>query len=453
MKRHIYIMILAGTVLFSSCSLYRKYQSNATVPNDVMGDVVNPQDTMSMGDVSWRTVFPDPLLQRLIDTALAKNTDLREAQLSIEQAENAVKAAKLGYIPTFSFTPQASFTHLGGVNTFSLQVPLAASWQVGIFGQNTTQIRKAKSQKAYYEDYKQAVQVNMAASVASLYYSLVMLDRELEISEQTEVLWEESLESVRALYDAGIYQSPAVYQMEASLANVQMNIVDLRNSILITEASLCLLLAESPHHIERAAFGMFKMPEQLHVGLPVRLLSARPDVRMAERNMEIAYYGTQSARQSFCPNLTIDALFGLGGINPAQLLGQVVGSLVQPVFAGGKLITQLKNAKIDQEKAQLQFVQTLLDAGNEVYEDLHACRVAEEKSVFIDSRVNSLQQAYDATIELMNNGNTTYLEVLEAQENLLSAQLSQVQNRYDIVQSIISLYSALGGFGTGTDGK
>lgn len=414
-----------------------------------MGDVVNPQDTVSMGDLDWRTAFPDPLLQRIMETALANNTDMRTAQLSIEQAQNSVKAAKWGYAPTLAFTPQATYAYQGA-GAFTAQIPITASWQLGIFGQTTTGVRKAKAQAAYMEDYKQAVQVSLAANVANIYYTLVMLDRQLEIAEQTEKLWEESLESTRALYDAGIYESPAVYQMEASVAEVKTEIIDLRNTILTTEASLCNLLAEPPHHIERASFGTFQMPEQLHLGLPIRLLDARPDVRMAERNMELAYYGTQSARQDFYPTVTIEGLFG-AAFSPAQLIGQAVASLTQPIFAAGKLNAQLKNAKLDQEKARIEFEQSLLDAGKEVYTYLHNCQTAGEKAVLIDSRVNSLQQAYDATSSLMQHGSTTYLEVLTAQESLLSAQLSQVQNRYEAVQALINLYSALGGFGTKTE--
>ena len=445
-NKHIYVIILAAMVFLSSCNLYRKYKPDYSVRNDVMGDVMNPQDTVSMGDMDWRTAFPDPLLQKVIETALANNTDMRTAQLSIEQAQNSVKAAKWGYAPTLAFTPEAKYVYQGS-GAFSAQVPITASWQLGIFGQTTTGVRKAKAQAAYLEDYKQAVQVSLAANVASLYYTLVMLDRQLEIAEQTETLWEESLESTRALYDAGLFQSSAVYQMEASVAEVKTEIIDLRNSIVITEATLCNLLAEPPHHIDRAPFGTFKMPEQLHLGLPVRLLDARPDVRVAERNMELAYYGTQQARQAFYPTITIEGLFG-AAFSPAQMIGQAVASLTQPIFAAGKLNSQLKNAKLDQEKARLEFEQALLDAGNEVYCYLHYCQTAGQKAEFIDARVTALQGAYDATTELMMNGTNTYLEVLTAQESLLSAQLSQVQNRYESIQALINLYTALGGFGT-----
>lgn len=448
MKKHI-LLVLAGLLLLSGCNLYKKYESSATVQENIMGEVVNPQDTTSIGDMGWRDVFKDPLLQRLIETAWANNTNVRTAQLTIEQAQNEVMSAKWGYAPTLALGPSASYNYQGGAGgSYAVQVPVRASWQLGIFGQNRSKVRSAKARLAYDEDYRQAVQVELAANVATLYYNLVMLDRQLEISEATEKLYQESYNTTQALFQAGVYNSPAVHEMQASLEALRADIVSLRYCIATTEASLCLLLAEPPHRIERSAFGAFEMPEQLHVGLPIRLLAARPDVRMAERNMEIAYYGTQQARQSFYPSLSLDGLFGVAGtFSAVNIIGQAVGSLTQPILQGGQLRAQLRNAQAEQEKARLQFVQTLYDAGSEVYKYKQAIETAEEKSSHIGIRVNALQEAFAATTELMNNGSTTYLEVLTAQESLLSAQLTQVENQYEMVRALISLYTALGGFG------
>ena len=447
MKRYL-ILVFASLLLLPGCNLYKKYESNVAAQDNLMGDVINAQDTTSIGDMYWRDVFKDPLLQQLIETALVNNTDMRTAKLSIEQAQNEVRSAKWGYAPTLSFAPNVTYNNQGGAGSYSVQVPLRASWQLGIFGQTRSNIRSAKAKLAYDEAYRQSVQVDLAANVTNLYYNLVMLDRQLEISETTEKLYEESYNTTQALFQSGIYNSPAVYEMQASLEALRADIVDLRYNIALTEASLCKLLAEPPHHIERSSFDQFEMPEQLHLGLPIRLLDARPDVRMAERNMEIAYYSTQQARQSFYPTLSIDGLFGLAGSFKAlDLIAQAVGSLTQPVFHGGQLTAQLRNAKANQEKARLQFVQTLYNAGSEVYQYKKAIETAEGKAGHIDVRVNALQEAFTATSELMNNGSTTYLEVLTAQESLLSAQLSQVQNRYEMIQALINLYTALGGFG------
>ena len=413
-----------------------------------MGDVINPQDSTSIGDINWRDIFKDPLLQQIIDDAMANNTDMRTTQLTIEQAQNEVMTAKWGYAPTFAFVPSVTYTYQNKTGGNYVQIPVTASWQLGVFGQTKSKIRSAEAKVAFYEDYRQAVQVSLAANVANLYYHLVMLDRELEISEATEELYEESFNTTQALFQAGIYKSPAVYEMQASLESLRVNIVDLRNSIASAEASLCLLLNEPPHHIERATFEEFEMPEQIHLGLPVRLLDARPDVRMAERNMELAYYTTQQAHQSFYPAISIDGLIGLGGAADALgLIAQAAGTLTQPIFQGGRLKAQLRNAQKEQEKAQIEFAHTLYSAGSEVYTYIHDCETTGAKAEHIDVLVDALQEAYNATIELMDNGSTTYLEVLTAQESLLSAELKQVQNQYEMIHALINLYQALGGFG------
>ena len=365
---------MVGVMMLSSCSLYQKYEANNTVPADIMGDVVQPDDTISLGALGWRQLFTDPLLQELIERALQNNTDVRKAQLTVEQAQNDLKSAQLGWLPTLSFDPSGSLTRFNGTSIRSYNIPLTATWQAGIFGQVTTKKRMAKAKRQQLDDYRQAVQTALAANVASTYYELVMLDRELQILQETQVVWEESLEAMRVLFEAGLYMSPAVYQMEASLASVKSGIVDVLETIHTTEATLCLLLSEPPHTIKRSPHGTFVMPEQLHIGLPLRLLSARPDVRQAERDMEIAFYERQQAQQAFYPDLTLSGSLGWsngeGAVNPAQFLSNAVASLTQRIFMQGKLRAQYKNAKIEQEKVRLQFVQTLLGAGNEVYQQL-----------------------------------------------------------------------------------
>ena len=442
--------IFLSLLLFSSCSLYKRYESKVTVPSDIMGDVVQADDTLSLGAIGWRQLFSDPLLQQLIEKAMQNNTDVQQAQLTIQQAQNDLRSARLGGLPIFTFEPSGSLTHFNGMATRSYIVPLKASWQLNIFGQVASRKRQAKARSQMQEDYKQAVQANLAASVAATYYNLIMLDRELQILEETRTVWEESLEAMRVLFEAGLYMSPAVYQMEAYLAGVQSGIVDTKENILTTEATLCLMLSEPPHHIDRAQYEKFVMPAQLHVGLPVRLLEARPDVRQAARNIEVAYYDVQQARQAFFPDLTISATLGWsngeGAINPSQFLAQAIASLVQPLFMHGTLKARYKNAKLDQEKARLQFVQTLLNAGNEVYRQLHICRKTEQKAVYLASTVKSLNEAYIGTRELMNNGTNTYVEVLKSQEDLLKAQITEVENHFEGVQALINLYTALGGF-------
>ena len=443
-------VVLLCTVLLAACSLYRKYDATPQVPENLMGNVVQDGDTACLGDVGWREIFTDTLLQKLIERAWVNNTDVQVAELTIAQAQNDMMAARLVYLPMLSFEPGGSISRLNGTTTRIYDIPLVATWQLNIFGQVTSKKRQAEAEKAMQESHRQAVRASLAANVANTYYSLVMLDHELEILLQTQVVWEESLESMRILYEAGLYPSPAVYRMEASLAAVQSGIAEIRENILSAESTLCRLLSETPHAIERSTFGSFRMPEVLSVGVPLRLLSARPDVRMAEKNVEVAYYVAQQAHQSFYPDITISANIGWsngqGLVNPSKFLLEALGSIVQPLFQQGKLKARYRNAQIEQEKMRLQFVQTLLNAGNEVYRHLHTCRKAEQKATYIAAAIAAMEEAYMGTRELMKNGTNTYLEVLTAQEDLLSAQLTEVENRYDGIQALINLYTALGGF-------
>ena len=451
--------MIGVAVLLAGCSLYQKFEPVTTVPENLMGNAADsltmpPADDslcLRIDTIGWRKLFPDPLLQQLIDSALVRNTDLRQAQLTVEQAQWDLAAARKGYLPGLSVEPTAAIHHFNGSTSNTYGIPLG-SWQVSVFGQVGSEKRQAAARKVMYEDYRQAVQASLLANVAATYYRLMMLDRQLEISLQTEQLWKESLETAQALFEAGLYQSPAVWQMKASLEDMRVNIVDLREDILVTESALCLMLSETPHTIPRSAPGSFVIPERLHIGVPLHLLSVRPDVRQAQRNMEVAFYSTQQARQAFYPNITIDGSLGWTNsdgssiVNPGKLLGEIMVTLTQPLFAKGRIRARYRQAQLDQQKARLQFEQSLLRAGNEVYSHLHAFKKSQERVEYINAQIHALQEAYEATRELMNEGTNTYLEVVSSIMSLYAAQVTEVGNRYDAILALINLYTALGGF-------
>ena len=447
-KNTFYLLLI--TFYFSSCSsLYKAYDEKPTVPQGLMGDATQLQDTTSIGTMGWHEMFTDPLLQQLIERGLANNTDVKAAQITIEQAQNDLRSVNLLNLPTLTFKPEGGISHFNNATLWPYLFPMTATWQLNIFGQTTSKKRQQKARIAMLADLRQAVEASLIANIANTYYMLVMLDRKMEILEETRVVWEKSLESMRTLYEAGLYPSPAVYQMEASLVAVQSGIVKVQSDIITTEAALCRLLSEVPHPVQRSSFDAFSMPERLSVGIPIQLLSARPDVRQAEKKMEIAYYDTQQARQSFYPNIVITANTGWsndkGAVNPGKFLAEAIASLTQPIFAQGKLRAKYRNAKLEQEKTNLQFEQTLLNAGNEVYRYLNVCEKSRQRVKYFTTMIAALNEAYIGTRELMNNGTNTYLEVLKAQEDLLTTQLEEVENRYTGVQAFINLYTALGG--------
>ena len=446
------IVLTTATALLSSCGIYTKYQPAETTPDNLYGEEVAVDDTTNFGNVNWRELFTDPQLQALIEQGLQNNTDLRSAQLQIEEAEAALMSAKLAFLPSFALSPQGTISSFdGGKATKTYTLPVTASWELDIFGRLRNAKQQAKALYAQSKDYQQAVRTQLIAGIANVYYTLLMLDEQLAISQQTEEAWKETVASTRALMDAGLANEAATSQMEAAYYSVQTSILDLKEQINQVENSLALLLAETPRRYERGKLADQRLPEDVAVGVPMQMLSNRPDVRAAERSLEQAFYATNQARAAFYPSIVLSGSAGwttsAGSmiVNPGKFLASAVGSLTQPLFNKGQIMAQYRIAKAQQEEASLSFQQALLNAGSEVNDALVACQTSKAKTLLFEKQIQSLEKALESTSLLMEHGTTTYLEVLTARQSLLSAQLSQTANRFTEIQSVINLYQALGG--------
>lgn len=457
MKKHIILLSAAG-LLFSSCGVYTKYKPATEVPDGLYGEEMaafteslagSPAATedsldLGLGGMDWHELFTDPHLQALIGQGLQNNTDYQSAQLRVEEAEATLLSAKLAFLPSFALAPQgtvSSFDSHKATQTYSL--PVTASWELDVFGRMRNAKKQSKALYAQSQDYRQAVRTQLIAGIANTYYTLLMLDQQLAISRQTEETWRETVASTRALMNAGMANESAVSQMEATYYQVQTSVLDLEEQINQVENSLALLLAETPRHYERGVLAEQQFPVGFSIGIPVQMLSCRPDVRSAERTLEAAFYGTNAARSGGSAGWTNSA--GSMIVNPGKFLASAVGSLTQPLFARGQVIAQYRIARAQQEEASLAFQQTLLNAGSEVNDALTAWQTSLSKSELLDKQVASLQTAARSTSLLMEHGNTTYLEVLTARQTLLNAQLAQTANRFSEIQSLINLYKALGG--------
>ena len=456
-KKKIITIVLAGLVL-CSCGVYKKYQSQNEAPDDLFGSgdsIAKAVSEASIAEISWREFFTDPLLQNLIDSALARNTDMLAAKSAVMQAQASLKAAKLAYLPSLSLNPQGgvSWSKFGSAGSgsgmsYSYNIPLQLDWNIGISGSVTVNKRKAQAVLAQAQAAKDATQANLIATVAQYYFQLLMLDKELQILVETDSLWTESLETERALWENGQAYSTAVNQMESSCMDVKTQIFDTRRSILSAENELCKLLRMTPQTIARTAWGDYKLPDRFSTGVPATLLENRPDIKVADQALAEAFYNTAAARAQFYPSFNLTGLLGWVGENgadPGALLMKIAASIMQPVFAQGKLIAQLKIAKLNQEDKLMDYIQAVIDAGNQVNEALADCQVAKDKDGLYKRQVEVLHDAYTGTHELMNAGKASYIEVLKAQESLLSAQLNEASNLYDGAQALIGLYIALGG--------
>ena len=474
MKRVRYILVAATvSFLLTGCGIYNKYEQKVEAPANAFGadggmlGSTAAQGEGTLAQMSWREFFTDPMLQQLIEQVLANNTDLNSARIAVEKSQASLTAARMAYLPALSLAPQgtlSSFDKSAAVKTYNL--PLQLSMDIDVFGSITNKKRAAKAVLLQAQLRQDAVRANLVSVTAQQYFLLQVLDRQLEILLQTDSLWNKSLETEQALWENGKAYSTAVNQMEASYLSVKTQIVDTRRNIRAVENAICKLLAVSPQHISRQKWGSSMLhhaeamgdaeqrmfdTKYLRIGVPAQMLENRPDIRMANHAMEEAFYNTAAARSAFFPSITLNGSAGwtnsAGGmvVDPGKMLLTAMAQLTQPIFARGKLIANKKIAQLTEEDLQKKYVQTVINAGNEVNEAMADCMAARDKHAYLNRQVEVLREAYTGTHELMDNGKASYLEVLKAQESLLDAQLGAAMNMYDAAQAVIELYIALGG--------
>lgn len=449
--KKIYIGLLLLTGL-TGCQ-YRTYERPEMTQTDSLYQrLMVSGDTASIADLSWQELFTDPLLQQLIETGIAHNTDLSIARLRVKEAEALLTASKLAYLPSVSLTPQGTIRKVEGESaTKSYNLAASADWEIDIFGRITNAKREAKAVLEQSEAYRQAVQTQLVATIANSYYSLLMLDKQYEISRSTAKLWAENLRVMKALKEAGQTTEMAVAQIEASKLAVDASLLSLQQQITEMENSISSLLGDVPRQIERSTLDAQSFPDTLLVGVPLQLLQRRPDVRQSEAALAAAFYVTNQAYAAFYPSITLSGSAGwtnaAGALitNPGEWLLSAVGSLVQPLFNRGQNVANLKVAKAQQEEALLTFRQSLLDAGTEVNSALLQWQTARQRLKLDEQQIASLESAVRSSELLMLHSSQNYLEVLTARQTLLDAELSAVADRFDEIQGVINLYHALGG--------
>ena len=444
------LLLLTG---LSGCHIYRTYERPELSGVDSLYRVpAMTEDTMSLADFSWKELFTDTVLQQLIEKGIANNTDLNIARLKVREAEALLTSSKLAYLPSVSLTPQGTIKSIEGNSpTKTYNLAASADWELDIFGRLTNAKREAKAVLEQSQAYKQAVQTQLIATIANSYYTLLMLDKQLDISRRTAEIWAENLRVMKALKKAGQTTEMAVAQIEASKLSVDASLLSLEQQITEVENSLSSLLGVVPQRIDRSTLDMQSFPDTLSVGVPLQLLQRRPDVRQSEAALAEAFYTTNRAYSAFYPAITLSGSAGwtnaAGAIisNPGEWLFSAVGALVQPLFNRGQNIANLKVAKARQEEALLTFRQTLLNAGTEVNDALLQWQVARRRLDLDRQQIISLQSAVRSSELLMRHSSQNYLEVLTARQTLLDAELSAVSDRFEEIQGVINLYHALGG--------
>lgn len=336
-----------------------------------------------------------------------------------------------------------------GTRTYDLAA--AAEWEVDLFGKLLNEKRGAAAALAGQEAYRQAVETQLVATVANSYYTLLMLDRQLEITRSTSEVWAENVRVMEALKRAGQTTEMAVAQTVAEQASVEASVLALERQVLQTENALCVLLGTTPRTIDRSTLDAQRFPDSLAAGIPLRLVDRRPDVRQCEAALAEAYYATNTARSAFYPSITLGGTAGWTNAagaaisNPGQWLFTAVGSLVEPLFARGRNRANLKIAQAQQQEALVNFRQSLLTAGAEVNDALVQWQTARRRLELDNRQVEALRSALRSAELLMQHSSQNYLEVLTARQALLQAELDAASDCFDKIQGIINLYHALGG--------
>ena len=449
---------LIAVTLLSGCGLYNKYERPEVDTKGLVRDTVSVTDTLavadttSFGNLPWRSVFTDPQLQSLIQQGLENNPDLLNAALNVHMVNEALKVARLAFLPSVTLSPQGTLQSFdGAAATKSYTLPVSASWNLDLFGNLLSVKRSAQMQLIATKDYQTVVKCNIISSIANLYYTLLMLDRQLEIVIDMEQLTKETWEKMKFMHDNRVgYRSTAVQSAEAAYYQVQTQRIDILRQTREIENSISLLIGQPGQTIPRSTFADQYLPSEFATGVGIQMLANRADVHANEMALAQCFYDIETARSRFYPSITITGTAAFtnnnGLVNPGKWLLQAVGSLVQPIFQHGQIVAGLRVAKDKYEQAYNTWQNSVYKAGNEVSNALSSYNGYADMVILDGKRVAVLKQNVIDTRKLMeSSSNTTYLEVISAQSNLLNAEINEVSDQFKKMQSVVNLYQALGG--------
>ncbi len=465
MKKINIILIGASALLIASCksvknSLFSTYERPDVNTTGLIRDNVSRTDTLvaeldtaNFGTLPWREVFTDPQLQVLIQKALDNNVDMLNAAINVRMAETQLKAARLAFLPQFVFSPSGTISSWDfNAVSKTYQLPFAVSWNADLFGNLLSQKRSAQEQLLATKDYQVVVQTNIIAGVANMYYTLLMLDRQLEILDNMTTLTKDTWEMMKLQMNLGRARSTSVQSAEANYYSVQTQSAEMKRQVREVENSLSLLLGQPAQAISRGKLKDQNLPSKWSTGVGIQLLANRADVHYAEHALAQCFYNVETARSRFYPSLTISptATFTNNAgavVNPGKWLLSAVASLTQPIFMRGQLTAGLRVAEAQYEQAYNTWQNAVLKAGSEVSDALVLYNSSDEKIKLEAKQVETLEKNVEHTKMLFKSSNSTYFEVISAQQALLNAQISMVTDQFYKMQAVVNLYNALGGGG------
>jgi outer membrane protein, multidrug efflux system len=461
-KNH--IIVLVAVLSLTSCKVTDAYQEPAARTENIYRTDQPAEDSASIANLSWKKFFTDSQLQHLIQEGLNNNTDIKNAILKISESQASLTQAKLGYYPTldgsFKVTrakQSAKSLNLGGfsnqinLKTTTYQLGLSASWEADIWGKIGSLKRKALANYLESEAAQRAVQTQLISSIATYYYQLLSLDKQLEITEETIENRRKDVETMKALKESAVVTGAAVVQSQANKFSAEVSVPDLKKQIRETENVLSVLLGRAPGAIERGSLDNQTSVSSISTGVSSELLRRRPDIQQAELQFRSAFEDVNVAKANFYPSLTLTAEGGFASLKLKDFFNQsifynLIGGLTQPIFSQGKNKASLAIAKAQKEAAYNTYQQTILNAGQEVSDALFSYENALEKQKIRAEQLIYLNKSVEFTKELLRfTSNTNYTDVLTSEQSLLAARLNDVNDKLQELQAVVSLYGALGG--------
>lgn len=454
------VAALILTVSLSSCiatKSYKKPDVEAETETLYPFDQVE-MDSTTLADMPWQKVFKDPQLQDLIEEALKNNLDLQDAIQQIRVAEANFYQGKMSLFPSLNLNGSAGYGELSD-NANQANIPgserytasLSSSWELDVWGKLTSAKKASYAALLQTEATRRAVQTRLIATVANAYYQLLALDRQLEITRQTVEIRRQDVETVKSLKESSVVTGVSVQQSIANRYAAEVTIPELNQQIIELENDLSILLGRTPGGIERGTLSNQETIDSLATGVPAQLLRNRPDILAAEYSFRSAFELTNNARAYFYPSFTLTAEGGFQSLStqdlfqPGSVFYNIIGGLTQPLFNRGQNRARLKQSKAQQQQALLQLRSSILNAGREVSNALNQFQNAEQKMELRQQQLTALENAAEYSRQLLQYGEANYTEVLTAQQNLLSAQLSGVNDNLQQLTAGVNLYRALGG--------
>lgn len=458
-----YILLVITAALISACSVTKKYERPTTLKTDQLYRDQSSTDSTTIADMPWQSVFKDEKLNALIQKGLDQNLNLKNAIENIVQARASLRQSKLAYYPTLQLDAsathnkqsQAGLNFPPGINintlTTTYKLGASTSWELDVWGKLSSSKRAALATYLATDAAKQAIQTQLISDIANNYFMLLAYDKSLKITQETLESRIKNVETIKALKEGAIVTGAAVVQSEANQHAAEVLIPDLKQDIRETENALNILLGQAPGPIDRGELGAQIIPENIAIGMPAQLLQNRPDVRQAEFNFRVAFESTNLAKTYFYPSLTLTASTGFSNLElkdffTNSIFYSIIGGLTQPIFNQGLNKMRLTTAQSQQLQAYNNFQQSLLVAGQEVSNALYSYEMAVEKEDSRQKQIEALEKAVDFTQQLLEYSSATnYTDVLTSEQNLLTAQLSGVNDNLQKLQAVVDLYRALGG--------